>query len=70
MGFYTTSGALPTNYYFQNYNIAYSKAPQIMNSQNESIKKAKTQWVVVNTSAGKKLSSGAVQAAKKLVQGI
>lgn len=69
MGFYTTSGALPTNYYFQNYNIAYNKAPQIMNSQNESIKKAKTQWVVVNTPAGKNIKQWRGTGSKKISAG-
>lgn len=56
MGFYTTSGALPSTYYFQNYNIAYDKAPQILDSQFDVIKKSRVQWVVLNTPAGKQIN--------------
>jgi len=51
MGFYTSSGALPTQYYFQNYNVPRSAAPQILRSQVASVQQAKTEWVVLNTPA-------------------
>ncbi|WP_249208097.1 ArnT family glycosyltransferase [Levilactobacillus brevis] len=49
MGFYTTSGALPSNYYFQNYNISYQKDPHILNDQQNIIRRHKVQWIVLNT---------------------
>ncbi|WP_225428714.1 ArnT family glycosyltransferase [Levilactobacillus suantsaiihabitans] len=53
MGFYTASGAVPTSYYFQNYNIAQSADPQILRSQVDQIRQHKVEWVVLNTPAGK-----------------
>ncbi|MFC6290092.1 glycosyltransferase family 39 protein [Levilactobacillus angrenensis] len=53
MGFYTASGAVPTSYYFQNYNISQSADPQILRSQVEQIRQHKVEWVVLNTPAGK-----------------
>ncbi|AYM04074.1 teichoic acid glycosyl transferase [Levilactobacillus yiduensis] len=53
MGFYTASGAVPTSYYFQNYNISQSAAPQILRSQVDQIRQHKVEWVVLNTPAGK-----------------
>ncbi|MFD1454903.1 glycosyltransferase family 39 protein [Levilactobacillus lanxiensis] len=53
MGFYTASGAVPSTYYFQNYNIAQSAAPQILRSQVDQIRQHKVEWVVLNTPAGK-----------------
>ncbi|MFC6275713.1 teichoic acid glycosyl transferase [Levilactobacillus tangyuanensis] len=55
MGFYTASGAVPTSYYFQNYNIAQSAAPQILRSQVATIRNHKVEWVVLNTPAGKNI---------------
>ncbi|MGY5340170.1 ArnT family glycosyltransferase [Levilactobacillus spicheri] len=49
MGFYTSSGAVPTQYYFQNYNVPRSAAPEILTSQVRSIRHQKTEWVVLNT---------------------
>lgn len=53
MGFYTASGAVPSTYYFQNYNISQSAAPQILRSQVAQIRQHKVEWVVLNTPAGK-----------------
>lgn len=53
MGFYTASGAVPTSYYFQNYNISQSADPQILRSQVDQIRHHKVEWVVLNTPAGK-----------------
>jgi len=53
MGFYTASGAVPSTYYFQNYNIAQSAAPQILRSQVDQIRQHKVEWVVLNTPADK-----------------
>lgn len=53
MGFYTTSGALPSNYYFQNYNISYQKDSRILDDQQNTIKEHKVQWIVLNTPMGK-----------------
>lgn len=53
MGFYTASGAVPSAYYFQNYNISQSAAPQILRSQVAQIRQRKVEWVVLNTPAGK-----------------
>ncbi|MFD1125307.1 ArnT family glycosyltransferase [Lentilactobacillus raoultii] len=71
MGFYTTSGALPSTYYFQNYNIAHDKAPQILNSQATVIKKRQVQWVVLNTPAGKQIGKwhGYASAKGKITSG-
>lgn len=51
MGFYTASGAVPTTYYFQNYNIPEKAAPQILRAQRNVIRRHQVQWVVVNTPA-------------------
>lgn len=71
MGFYTTSGALPNTYYFQNYNIEYDKAPQILNGQLNVIKNHKVQWIVLNTPAGKQINkwSGYSGAKGKITSG-
>ncbi|WP_125573480.1 teichoic acid glycosyl transferase [Levilactobacillus huananensis] len=53
MGFYTASGAVPNTYYFQNYNIPQSSAPQILASQQAVIRDQDVEWVVLNTPAGK-----------------
>lgn len=53
MGFYTASGAVPTTYYFQNYNIPQSADPQILQSQRAVIAHHQVEWVVLNTPAGK-----------------
>ncbi|NLR09582.1 MULTISPECIES: DUF2339 domain-containing protein [Lactobacillaceae] len=53
MGFYTASGAVPNTYFFQNYNIPQSAAPQILQSQRETIQQHRVEWVVLNTPAGK-----------------
>lgn len=53
MGFYTASGAVPTTYFFQNYNIPQSAAPQILQSQRDVISRHQVEWVVLNTPAGK-----------------
>lgn len=53
MGFYTASGAVPNTYFFQNYNIPQSAAPQILQSQRETIRQHRAEWVVLNTPAGK-----------------
>lgn len=53
MGFYTASGAVPTTYFFQNYNIPQSAAPQILQSQRAVIQRHQVEWVVLNTPAGK-----------------
>lgn len=53
MGFYTVSGAIPSTYYFQNYNIPQSSAPQILQSQQNVIRRHQVEWVVLNTPAGK-----------------
>lgn len=71
MGFYTTSGALPSTYYFQNYNIPHSKAPEILDSQLNVIKKHQVQWVVLNTPAGKQINkwNGSPNMAGKIISG-
>lgn len=51
MGFYTASGAVPTAYYFQNYNIPEKAAPQILRSQRRIIQRKQVKWVVLNTPA-------------------
>ncbi|AYM02221.1 teichoic acid glycosyl transferase [Levilactobacillus yiduensis] len=51
MGFYTAADAVPTTYYFQNYNIPEKAAPQILRSQRNIIKRHQVQWVVLNTPA-------------------
>lgn len=53
MGFYTASGAVPTQYYFQNYNIPAKSDPTILNSQVNAIRHKQVEWVVFNTPAGK-----------------
>ncbi len=53
MGFYTASGAVPSTYFFQNYNISQSAAPQILQSQRSVIRRHQVEWVVLNTPAGK-----------------
>ncbi|QMU08317.1 glycosyltransferase family 39 protein [Levilactobacillus suantsaii] len=53
MGFYTASGAVPDQYYFQNYNIPARSDPTILADQLRSIRRAKTEWVVFNTPKGK-----------------
>lgn len=53
MGFYTASGAVPNTYFFQNYNIPQSAAPQILQSQRDVIQQRQVEWVVLNTPAGK-----------------
>lgn len=53
MGFYTASGAVPTQYYFQNYNIPARSDPTILNSQVNAIRHKQVEWVVFNTPAGK-----------------
>lgn len=53
MGFYTASGAVPSTYFFQNYNIPQASAPQILQSQVNLIKQGQVEWVVLNTPAGK-----------------
>ncbi|WP_143463020.1 teichoic acid glycosyl transferase [Levilactobacillus enshiensis] len=55
MGFYTTSGAVPSTYYFQNYNISQSADPQILRDQTNVIKHHQVEWVVLNTPAGKSI---------------
>lgn len=53
MGFYTASGAVPTQYYFQNYNIPARSDPTILASQLNAIAQRKVEWVVFNTPQGK-----------------
>lgn len=53
MGFYTASGAVPTQYYFQNYNIPAKSDPTILNDQLNAIRQKKVEWVVFNTPLGK-----------------
>ncbi|WP_313844744.1 teichoic acid glycosyl transferase [Levilactobacillus namurensis] len=53
MGFYTASGAVPSLYYFQNYNIPTKSDPTILNSQLQAIRQKKVEWVVFNTPEGK-----------------
>lgn len=55
MGFYTSSGAVPTQYYFQNYNVPRSAAPQILRSQVRAIRNKQTEWVVLNTPLGHRI---------------
>lgn len=49
MGFYTAADAVPTTYYFQNYNIPEKAAPQILRAQRRVIQRQQVQWVVLNT---------------------
>ncbi|WP_203639324.1 teichoic acid glycosyl transferase [Levilactobacillus wangkuiensis] len=49
MGFYTAADAVPTTYYFQNYNIPEKAAPQILRAQRRVIQRHQVQWVVLNT---------------------
>jgi len=51
MGFYTAADAVPTAYYFQNYNIPEKAAPQILRAQRRIIQRHQVQWVVLNTPA-------------------
>ncbi|MDT6981361.1 glycosyltransferase family 39 protein [Levilactobacillus zymae] len=53
MGFYTASGAVPNQYYFQNYNIPVRSDPTIIDSQVNAIRHKQVEWVVFNTPAGK-----------------
>lgn len=57
MGFYTTSGAVPNTYYFQNYNIPEKSAPQILRSQRQVITRKQVKWVVLNTPVSRALKS-------------
>jgi len=52
MGFYTASGAVPTQYYFQNYNIPSRSDPGILGAQLSAIQHKQVEWVVFNTPAG------------------
>lgn len=45
-GFYTASGIVPTQKYFENQNIPYSKFPVIMDSQNKCVRQARVDFVV------------------------
>ncbi|HIW71167.1 MAG TPA: glycosyltransferase family 39 protein [Candidatus Levilactobacillus faecigallinarum] len=53
MGFYTSSGAVPSEYYFQNYNVPQSAAPQILRDQKRAIAQKRVEWVVLNTPSGR-----------------
>ncbi|MDT6981358.1 teichoic acid glycosyl transferase [Levilactobacillus zymae] len=53
MGFYTAAGAVPSLYYFQNYNIPQAAAPQILREQVSAIKHQRVGWVVLNTPHGR-----------------
>lgn len=54
MGFYTAAGAVPTLYYFQNYNIPTQSDPTILNTQLAAIRQRRVEWVVLNTPLGKR----------------
>lgn len=57
MGFYTSSGAIPNTFYFQNYNIPEKAAPQILRAQRNVITHKRVKWVVLNTPAKRTLKS-------------
>ena len=48
-GFYLTTGSLPNNRYFMRLNLKYENYPAMMDSQNDSIRKKKTDFVILRT---------------------